>query len=170
MHNCVKCGSDMPYLLDANFMQDPFSVNVGFEYPCPKCGTLNVVAGTAMPTAFTFIKLNALNPNEYRRRATHHAKMYSVHKTFQENMNVVLAFGKLPTYMKFHFEVFHKHFKPISREAGITTRTGRRPAPQKPLMMSYRQTDSTFRFVPAEGMFLGLHGRKGGHSTLCAEK
>jgi hypothetical protein len=158
VHNCVKCGEEMPYFLGAHSMQDPFSVNVGLKYPCDNCGTVNFVAGTAMPTAFKFGKLKTLKPDDYMNHITHHAELYLVHKAFQDNMNTVLAFGKLPTYMKFHFEVFRKNYKTISRKAGITVRAGRSTKTRKPVPLSYAQTDSAFRFVPSEGMFIGLQG------------
>src|ERR1700722_1631072 len=155
---CVKCNHDIWYLPSVVSLQDPFELDVGSQAICDSCGEMNYLLGTAKPTSFKFSGLSALKRNQYLGPVPNHYALGLVHNVFITNMDRVLAFGKLPTFMKFHFDMFRKHFKSVSRRAGITARAGADIKRTKRVPLSYKQTDSAFRFVPNEGMFIGLDG------------
>jgi len=157
---CEKCGNEFSSAIEWE-PSDPFSqVTLNAQW-CPRCKSMNWLTGTEVEANFKFGAVQKLARN-YAEVEIANQSIDSVWAAFIKNMDRVLALGKMPTLLLFHWDFYLRvrDKLPAHRSQISLTFTDGTAIPLEPERLSVddKVVDEWFSRLPNEGTYLALEG------------
>jgi hypothetical protein len=154
---CGFCHKKFSYNRVRVIPRSPFNVEAGAFVACTKCGYRNRDPGTTHQTNFKFSCVSKLLRDDYKTPPKCR-QLESVHNAFVGNMDQVLAFGRMPQLLRYHYCTFWEHFD--FKDGAMLVRPLHEEALERDshLAINPKHADRQLAHVPSLGVKIGLNG------------
>ena len=100
---CPKCGNELAPIEQTN--REPFNFDIAKPLRCSKCRTRYWRVGDNIPADLKFGCLHDL-PRNYSTLSLKDTALLPISESFIQNMDRVLALGRMPAIFLYHFSVY----------------------------------------------------------------